>query len=134
MPNLDDICLTRSNDLTRQLAGCVAIDPLFTLPLIDRLQVSALTDLEARRYILAMRVREPDFYGLDIDGQIELAREIACKNNLYLQYCGWVTRVNGARRTAAEAIRLLQALSITLNTIEELGEWNKTCEELSEWR
>jgi hypothetical protein len=132
--NFEDVCLQRSNALTRLLAGCVAICPAEILPLLDRLKVEALTDLEARRFLLAMQARLPELQAADVDRQISISVEVAKDSNLMVDYLRWITLVDDAWENATEAIKELQALAITLSTIGGLQEWIASCEAMSEFR
>jgi hypothetical protein len=132
--NLEDVCLLRSNALTRLLAGALAIDPVIVLPMLDRLKPEALTDLQARRYITAMQGRLQELQAADIDRQIAIGIETARDSGLMMDYMRWITLVNDLRQDATAAIRDLQALAITLNTLAGLRDWIRTCEEISEWR
>lgn len=120
--------------MTRLLAGCVAIDPARVLPMLDRLKPEALTDTQARRYILEMRGRLPELQAADIDRQAEISRASVQGTCLMVDYLKWINLVDDVRQDAAAAIRELQALSITLNEIAGLRDWIQTCEEMSEWR
>jgi hypothetical protein len=124
----------RSNALTRVLAGCIAICPIEILPLLGRLKPEALTDLEARCYIQTMQLRLPELQEADLEGQTDISVKVAKDSNLIIQYLGWVILVKDVWQDASAAIRELQGLAITLDTIAGLRDWIQTCAEVSEWR
>jgi hypothetical protein len=132
--NLEDVCLLRSNELTRTIAGCAAIDPVNVLPLLDRLKSSALSDIQAHRYITALYGRYEEIIGADLDRQIEISLEVVKENHMEVDYMRWITSVSDVQQDAKNAIRELQALAITLDTIAGLRGWIATCQEISEWR
>jgi hypothetical protein len=126
--NLEEVCLLRSNELTRILAGCVAINPLKVLPLIDKLRPESLTDDVARQFILVMRGRFPELQIADNDHQGILFIEWATEHHLLFEYALWMTEIKDSIEDAKNAIRELQALAITLHEIEGLQAWIKAQE------
>jgi hypothetical protein len=127
--NLTDVCRLRSNELTRILAGCVGINPLKVLPMIDKLRPESLTDNAARQFILAMREKLPELKKIDNDHQGEIFVEWATANHLLFDYALWMTEVRDSVEDAKSAIRELQALAITLHEIQGLQTWLMSREE-----
>lgn len=132
--NLDDACRLRSNELTRILAGCVGINPVWTLPKLEKLKEDAFTDINAYRFILAVKEKMPELLTTDDNMQSKIVVQVASKNNLLSDFLLWITTPTNLYRDAPAAIKELQALAVTQNTIIGLQDWIKTCEELNQWR
>jgi hypothetical protein len=126
--NLDEACLLRSNELSQILAGCVALDTFDTLKQIERLHDRDLTDLQARSFILGMREKLPELQAADEEGIIQIIIQVCRDKNCLWDYCYWLTLVRDATQDAAKAVKELQRIAITLNTIANLQEWIKTQE------
>ena len=132
--NLDEVCQLRSNALCRELAGCLAIDPLFVLPLLDRLKSEAFTDTQAKIFIEAVRENVPELQAANPDEQATIVVHIASENNLLSDYCSWIIMPKNLYRDAPSAIKELKSLAITQNTLAGLAEWIGDLEERNEWR
>jgi len=126
--NLTDVCLLRSNELTRVLAGCVILDPVVVISMLNKLRDDAYTDLNARSFILAAREKLSDLQAADEAGQIKILIGIAKEKNIMLDYLIWITLVKDVKQDAHEAIKELQALAITLNTVANLQTWYRKVE------
>jgi hypothetical protein len=111
------------------LAGCVAINPVKVLPMIDKLRPESLTDEIARKFILAMREKLPELQKADNDHQGIIFIEWATENHLLFDYALWITEVRDSIVDAENAIRELQKLAIALDTLEGLQDWIKTRED-----
>jgi hypothetical protein len=127
--NLDDACLLRSNELTRILAGSLAIDPIFVMPLIEKLKLEALTDINSRRFIEAIKDKLQLLQDATIDEQAEIVVHIANELHLLLEYIEWIILPVNLYQDAPAAITELQKLAITHNTINGLQKWVKALEE-----
>jgi hypothetical protein len=121
--NLTDACRLRSNELTRILAGCVAINPVKVLPMIYRLRPQSLTDDAARKFIVEMREQLEELQKTDYYHQGEIFVDWARENHLLFDYALWMTEVKDAVKDAENAVKGLQKLAIALNTIEGLQDW-----------
>jgi hypothetical protein len=131
--SLADACQFRSNELTRILAGCVAMDPCWTLPLVEKLLPGALTDNNARRYIVAVKEKLPELKATDGMDQCRIVVRIAGDNNLLSDYISWIFLPSNLYQDTPDAIAELQALAITENTLSGLQDWIKDTEELIAW-
>ncbi|NJD60446.1 MAG: hypothetical protein C3F13_09590 [Anaerolineales bacterium] len=135
--NLDQVCVLRSNELTRILAGCVAIDPLLVLPMLDRLKESAFTDDHARQFILAMKDKLPDLRNADEDQQVAITIGIASNFQFLSDYALWISAITEYEQSISQqveaAIRELQGLAITRHTLTSLSEWIEAAEEIGAW-
>jgi hypothetical protein len=135
--NLEQVCFLRSNELTRVLAGCVVIDPLLVLPMLDRLRESAFTDEHARKFILAMKERLPDLRNADEDQQIAITIGIASAFHFLSDYTIWITAISeyemNLSQQAEVAIKELQGLAITRHTLAGISEWIEAAEEIGAW-
>lgn len=120
-----DVCVLRANELTRILAGCIAIDPVEILPMLDRLKDGIYTDTNARQFILAMRSKLSEFQALDIDAQTDLILKIVKRLKVMMDYISWLATIPGldVKKEATEAIRELKKLAITIDTIGNLQVW-----------
>jgi hypothetical protein len=127
--NLTDICRLRANEISRELAGCVGIDPLWTLSKLERLQPQALSDELARRFILGVKEKLIELQTATPDQQAEIVVQIASDNNLLMDYISWITIPRNLYQDVPAAIHELQALAITLHEMENLLDWIKAREE-----
>jgi hypothetical protein len=121
--NLEEAILMRSNELTRILAGCVAIDPPRILPMLKRLKPEAFTDQTAKKYIFAMQEQLEELQAADEARQIAIGIEIAKNFNFLPDYCIWITAVSDLILQAETCVKELQGLAITLHTIGGLQDW-----------
>jgi hypothetical protein len=132
--NLTDAITTRQNFLSRILAGATVIDPLWTLPRLEKLQDGAVTDLQARRYIELVKAQQNKLEGATVEQQCRIVARIACENHLAIEYMQWITLPYNIYQDVPAAIKELKALVITQNTITGLQDWIKDLMELNEWR
>jgi hypothetical protein len=123
--NLTDACRLRSNEFTRILAGCVAINPVKVLPMIEKLRPQSLTDIGARSFILAMRKKLPELIKADNDYQGTIFIEWATENHLLFDLALWMSEIKDSIADAENAIKQLKALAISLDTFERLQDWVK---------
>jgi hypothetical protein len=121
--NLTDAISLRSNELSRILAGCVAIDPLWTLPKLEKLHTGALTDIQADRFIETVKGHQNELEGASVEVQCKLMARIACENRLHSEYMQWITLPYCLYQDAPTAIKELQSLTITKHTINGLQGW-----------
>ena len=121
--NLTEIITLRQNVLSRTLAGCVAIDPLYTIPKLEKLQEGALTDVKARRFVDVVKSRQKELEGLTPEEQSKIIVHIASENHILSEYMQWITLPYNIYQDAPTAIKELQSLVITKNTIIGLQSW-----------
>ena len=126
--NLTEAITLRQNLLCRTLAGCVAIDPLWTLPKLEKLQEGAFTDLQAVRFIQAVKAQQNKLEGATEEDQCKLMAHIACENHLQSEYMKWITLPINLYRDAPAAVKELMALTVTKSTLLNLQSWIKETE------
>jgi hypothetical protein len=131
-----DVVQLRQSRLTQVLAGCAAIDPVRVLPLIQgELRETDLTNERARRFITAMGKRLPELQRCSLDRHAAICLEVANSQRAIAEYCGWVACVGDvAEATAKKAIREIQRLAITFETLKEMGNFAASVEEKSRWQ
>jgi len=120
---ITDAILWRSHEITELLAGCLALDTLFTLKQLERVHDSALTELKAKSFILGMRERLPELETADEDRTVDIILEVAKVKNVLLDYCYWIALPRDPKREVIASIKELQGLTICLNTISNLQGW-----------
>jgi len=123
MLSLQDACILRSNELTKILAGCIAVNPLKVLPMVEKLRPDSLTDNVAKEFILTMKDRLSELQQVDYDHQGITFVEWATDHHCLFDYALWITEVKDSILDAENAIRELKKLAIALNTVGELQDW-----------
>ena len=124
-----DACLIRSTELSKIIAGCVGINPVKVILMLDRLQPQALTDEIARSFILAMRGKLPELQKADNDHQTTIMIDWAITNHCLFDFALWMTEVKDSIVDAENSIRELQGLAIAIHEIESLQDWIKARED-----
>ena len=126
--NLQEAITTRQNYLSRSLAGCCAIDPLWVLTEMENIPDGLITDLQARRYISAVAARRNDLEGKDPDEQSRLVVRIASELHLLPEYLKWITIPFCLYDDAPAAILELKKLAITKEAVAGLQDWIREIE------
>jgi hypothetical protein len=96
--------------------------------MLERLKPESLTDVKAGRYIEAVNQHYHD-----TDETDDITEQIARDLNMLVDYCIWIVLVRDWHQDALNAVREMQALAVTVDTLESLQSWIQTSEELSAW-
>lgn len=127
--NLEEVCLIRLGELSEILAGLVALEPVETLPILESLKSEDLINIQARKFIEAMKEKLPELQKETSDAQINIGVQVAHDIGvLSKDYLDWVTDV--IDKNAAEVTREIKRLVITLSTIGDLQRLIKDNQEL----
>jgi hypothetical protein len=133
--NLDDIVMARMSELAGILAACASVNPMKVLPLLDQLEDQHLTNVQARRYLLALRARYDELKAATDDERPGICLQTACGTGTLLDCAAWLSKFEGnAVETAQAAIDEIQRAIITMNYLRRLKTYIKACEEKAEWR
>jgi hypothetical protein len=122
---LNEVCILRANELTRILAGCIAIDPVTVLPMLAKMHDGVFTDANARLFILSMRNNYFKLQKMDDEQQIASIMKIIKQKSIMMDYLSWLAIIPSieVKNEAATAIKELKRLAITLDTIGDLQVW-----------
>jgi hypothetical protein len=127
--NLTEAINLRQNFLCRTLAGATALDPLWTLPKLEKLQDGAITDQQAANFIQAVKARQSELDGMTIEEQCKFMAHIGCELHLQSEYMKWINLPENLYKDAPAAIKELMALTITKSTLKNLQSWIKETED-----
>jgi hypothetical protein len=129
--NLVEAITLRQNLLTCTLAGCVGIDPLYVMPLLEKLKPEALTDERARRYILAVKEKLPELEAANEHDQANIVAHVATELGCLIDYSKWIFLPCNLYRDAARAIKELQSIAVTRDTLKGLSDWLQDIEDFN---
>ncbi len=131
--DLQHVIILRKNELTRLLAGCTAIDPVWMLPKMENLPDDLLTDNIARKFIQAVRAKLPELQATSDDDQCRMVVKVAGDQGVLSDYCQWIFKPTNLYEDGPAAIQELKRLSITLDTLTGLQGWISNIEDLTAW-
>jgi hypothetical protein len=100
---------------------------------LDKLKPGALTDLNARRFIEAVKAELHTIQKASDYDQATIVVHIASEIGLLSDFCGWVFLPRNLYQDTPDCIRELQALSITQDTLAGFQDWIREVEILNEW-